>query len=201
LDRMDVAVGTLIKGLKERGQFENTLIVFMSDNGANPEQGPFGKYSGKEIWGTVDSKVYQGQSWATYSNTPFRRYKHFTHEGGISTPLIVHWPKGISKFKNGQVIQNESHIIDIMPTLVEITNATYLSELNGHVIQPMEGESLMPIFKSKSFRRTEPIYWEHEGNRAVRSGQWKIVSINHKPWEFPMEVKRKKKRIFTLTMW
>lgn len=183
IERMDFAVGTLVEGLKERGKLENTLIVFMSDNGANAEQGPFGRYSGEEKSGSASSNVFQGQSWATYSNTPFRRYKHFTHEGGISTPLIIHWPEGLADSQNGKIVQSPSHIMDIMPTLVELTNSAYPDEFNGVKIDPMEGKSLLPIFRGNSTFRSEPIFWEHEGNRAVRKGKWKIVSINNNPWE------------------
>lgn len=182
VDRMDVAVGTVVEGLRERGVLDNTIIIFLSDNGACAEQGPFGRYNGCERSGTWDSNVFQGQSWATYSNTPFRRYKHFTTEGGISTPFIVHWPNGISEELKGSIVHEYGHIIDIMPTLTELTGANYPEKFNRNNITPMEGKSLVPLFNAKQFEREGPIYWEHEGNRGGRLGKWKVVAFNHEPW-------------------
>ncbi|MCG8526110.1 MAG: arylsulfatase, partial [Opitutales bacterium] len=182
VDRMDLAVGTLVEGLKERGVLDNTIIVFMSDNGACAEQGPYGRYSGPEKSGTSRSSVFQGQSWATYSNTPFRRYKHFTTEGGIATPCIVHWPEGMAEDMKGSVVHQYGHIIDIMPTFVELGNADYPVVYEGESIFPMEGMSLTPILKGKNISREKPVYWEHEGNRGARWGDWKIVAFNHQPW-------------------
>jgi arylsulfatase len=182
VDRMDVAVGTLVEGLKKREELENTIIVFMSDNGACAEYGPYGRYDGPEKSGTANSWVYQGQSWATYSNTPFRRYKHFTTEGGISTPCIVHWPKGLAENMKGSIVHQYGHIIDMMPTFLEIAEATYPVSYKQNEIKPLEGLSILPVLKGEDFAREAPIYWEHEGNRGGRSGKWKIVSFNHKPW-------------------
>ena len=182
VDRMDVAVGTLVEGLKQRGVFDNTIIVFMSDNGACAEQGPYGRYSGPEKSGMVGSNVFQGQSWATYSNTPFRRYKHHTTEGGISTPCIVSWPNGINEDLKGKIIHEYGHIIDIMPTFVELADGKYPTEYNGNSIKPMEGTSISAVFKGGNINRQGPIYWEHEGNRGGREGKWKIVAFNHEPW-------------------
>ena len=182
VDRMDVAVGTMVEGLRERGVLANTIIIFLSDNGACAEQGPFGRYNGPERSGKWNSNVFQGQSWATYSNTPFRRYKHFTTEGGISTPFIVHWPKGISKNLGGSIIKEYGHIIDIMPTLTELAGASYPEQFNENDIIPMEGKSLTSLLKGEEFEREKPIYWEHEGNRGGRLGKWKIVAFNNRPW-------------------
>lgn len=183
VDRLDVAVGTLVEGLKERGELDNTLIVFLSDNGANAEQGPYGKYSGKEKSGTVNSSVFQGQSWATYSNTPFRRYKHFTTEGGISAPCIFYWPGGIAKKQKGAISQQYGHVIDLMPTFVEVSGANYPETYMGNDILSMQGASLLPVFKGESILREGAVYWEHEGNRGGRLGKWKIVAFNHEPWQ------------------
>ena len=165
IDRLDRSVGTLVEGLKKRGVLDNTLIMFMCDNGGNAESGPRGRLEGEEPGGPK-STVFLGQNWATLANTPFRRYKHFTHEGGISTPLIVHWPAGIDKARNGKLEPQPGHLVDVMATVVEVTGAKYPTEFNGHKIQPMEGASLVPAFAGKPLDRKQPIYLEHEGNRG-----------------------------------
>jgi arylsulfatase len=182
LDRLDQSVGTLVAGLKERGELDNTLIFVLADNGGNAELGPRGVLKGKNPGGR-GSTVFLGQNWATLANTPFRRYKHFTHEGGISTPLIVHWPKGISASRNGKLETQPGHLVDLMATLVDITNSQYPTQRNGHTIQPMEGVSLRPAFSGEPLNREAPIFWEHEGNRAIRQGKWKLVMKYLGPWE------------------
>jgi len=170
---MDESVGRLVSALKERGVLDNTLILFMSDNGGNAESGPSGKLIGEHP-GDAASDVFCGQSWATLENTPFRRYKHYNHEGGIATPLIVHWP---AKIKDGGALrQQPGHLIDIMATCVDVSGATYPAEFKGHAIQPMEGRSLVPAFDNKPVER-EALFWEHEGNAAVRVGDWKLVRL------------------------
>jgi arylsulfatase len=118
--------------------------------------------------GPEDTYVAYGEGWANVSNTPFREYKHWVHEGGISTPLIAHWPAGISSKQRGTLERQPGHLIDIMATCVDITGANYPKEFNGEKIKPMEGVSLQPAFNGKSVQRKLPIFWEHEGNRAVR---------------------------------
>ncbi|HSU66381.1 MAG TPA: arylsulfatase, partial [Tepidisphaeraceae bacterium] len=141
VQHMDTAVGRLVAALKERGVLDNTLILFMSDNGGNAEGGPKGILEGDPPGGPK-SKVFEGQSWATLSNTPFRRYKHFNHEGGIATPLIMHWPARIKT--PGQWRQQVGHVIDIMATCVDAGGAKYPTEFEGKPILPMEGKSLLP---------------------------------------------------------
>lgn len=182
LDRVDQNVGKLVEGLKERGELDNTIIFFMSDNGGNAESGPRGIYEGENPGGP-NSRVFLGQSWATLNNTPFRRYKHFTHEGGISTPLIVSWPDGIPAERDGKLVKEPGHLIDVMATVVGVTGAKYPTEYDGHKIQPMEGVNLMPAIDGEELERANPIYFEHEGNRALRRGQWKLVMKLKEPWE------------------
>lgn len=182
IDRVDQNVGKLVAGLKERGELDNTIIFFMSDNGGNAESGPRGIYEGKNPGGP-NSRVFLGQSWATLNNTPFRRYKHFTHEGGISTPLIVSWPDGIPTARDGELVKEPGHLIDVMATVVDVTGAKYPTEYHGHRIQPMEGVSLMPAIDGETLARKNPIFFEHEGNRAVRRGKWKLVMKLKEPWE------------------
>ncbi len=177
---MDKAVGDLVAALKQRGVLDNTLILFMSDNGGNAESGPNGRLNGTNPGGP-GSSVFCGQSWATLENTPNRLYKHYNHEGGISTPLIAHWPAGISA--KGEFRTQPGHLVDIMATLVDVGGATYPKEFNGKSIQPMEGRSLRPAFANQPIER-EAIYWEHEGNAAVREGDWKLVRLGAKgAWE------------------
>jgi arylsulfatase A-like enzyme len=182
LDCVDQSVGRMIEGLKQRGMFENTLILFMSDNGGNAESGPRGITQGEPLGGP-DSNVFLGMTWATLNNTPFRRYKHFTHEGGISSPLIAHWPKGLPVERNGKLEHQPAHLIDIMATACDVSGAIYPAEHKGHKILPMEGLSLMPAIRGEPLHRVKPIFWMHEGNRAVRTGPWKLVRKFKGPWE------------------
>ncbi len=182
IEAIDKGVGMLVKGLKERGMLENTLILFLSDNGGNAESGPRGRTVGTPLGGP-ESTVYLGMNWATLNNTPFYRYKHFTHEGGISTPLIAHWPAGIASTQNGTLIHQPGHVVDVMPTCVEAGGATYPKSFHATSILPMEGVSLIPAFANQPLKRTSPIFFEHEGNRAVRDGKWKLVSKFKDPWE------------------
>lgn len=133
--------------------------------------------------GPADTYIGYGLPWANVSNTPFREYKHWVHEGGISAPLIAHWPKGIPEGRRNAFCAEPTHLIDIMATCADVGGAIYPGELHGERIQPMEGVSLRPVFEGKSLARTAPIFWEHEGNRAVRQGRWKIVSKHASPWE------------------
>jgi arylsulfatase len=168
---MDASVGALVDGLRSRGALDNTLILFLSDNGGNAEAGPDGTFKGQPPGGP-GSTVFCGQSWATLENTPFRRYKHFNHEGGIATPLIAHWPAGIAE--KGALRRQPGHLVDIMATCVDVAGATYPKERNGKPVQPMEGRSLVPAFADRPIAR-EALFWEHEGNAAVRVGDWKLV--------------------------
>lgn len=177
VSKMDSAVGRLVASLKERGELDNTLLLFMSDNGGNAESGPNGRSTGDPT--KHDSDWFCGQSWAWLQNTPFREYKHYTHEGGISTPLIAHWPAGIPRGRNGAWESQAGHLIDIMATVADVAGASYPT---GKV-RPKEGVSLRPALSGKSLNRKEPIYWEHEGNKSVRDGDWKLVGLSGKPWE------------------
>jgi arylsulfatase len=168
--RMDQAVGRLVDGLRQRGALDNTLILFMSDNGGNAESGPNGRTEGDPTEAT--SQWYCGESWAALQNTPFRRYKHYNHEGGIATPLIAHWPTGIAA--RGEFRRQPGHLVDIMATVTDVGGATYPTTFNGRSIQPMEGRSLVPAFGDQAIRR-DALFWEHEGNAAVRVGDWKLV--------------------------
>lgn len=176
--RMDRSVGTLVDGLKARGVLDNTLILFMSDNGGNAEGGVQGIARGPGALGSANSTVFCGESWAWMQNTPFRKFKHYVHEGGISSPLIAHWPKGIPA--RGEWRQEPAHLIDIMATCIDVGRANYPE---GTTFKP-EGVSLAPVFAGKATGRPNPIFWEHEGNAAARQGDWKIVRLGYKAdWE------------------
>ena len=140
---------------------------------------------GKDIMaGPADTYIAYGRGWANVSNTPFREYKHWVHEGGISTPLIAHWPKGIHR--KGVLEHQPGHLVDLMATAVDMAGATYPTTYHegNQKIQPMEGVSLVPAFHGKKLYRKNPIYWEHEGNRAIRDGDWKLVAKGAKgAWE------------------
>jgi arylsulfatase len=176
---VDKSVGDLVAGLTERGILDNTVILFMSDNGGNAESGPSGRAEGDPT--RPDSTWFCGESWAYLENTPLRLYKHFNHEGGVSSPLIVHWPAGIRD--KGVFRTQPGHLIDIMPTCLELAGATYPKEFNGQPITPFEGRSLVPAFSNAPIQR-DALFWEHEGNAAVRVGDWKLVRRGHEgAWE------------------
>jgi arylsulfatase A-like enzyme len=126
--------------------------------------------------GPADTYIGYGEAWANVSNTPFREYKHWVHEGGISTPLVAHWPKGIPAARHNVLESQPAHLIDLMATCVDLAVATYPAEHAGQKITPMEGVSLKPALAGQGMGRKDPIFFEHEGNRAVRDGQWKLVA-------------------------
>ncbi|MDA0921131.1 MAG: arylsulfatase [Planctomycetota bacterium] len=215
IDNMDQGIGRIVGSLKENNKFDNTLIVFMQDNGGcqegNGRQGNFQRpvaaslpkipldqirldvvpkqnragvptLTGPGIMpGPEDTYIAYGLNWANVSNTPFREYKHFVHEGGISTPLIAHWPAGIKR--RGELEHQPGHLVDIMATCVDLSEAEYPEQIGENKIKPLEGVSLNPAFSGKSLNRKQPLFWEHEGNRAIRDGDWKLVAKENKPWE------------------
>jgi arylsulfatase len=141
--------------------------------------------------GPENTYVAYGRGWANVSNTPFREYKHWVHEGGISTPLIMHWPASLASGRRGKLERQPGHLIDIMATCVDVSGAKYPTEFAGEKIKPMQGVSLQPALKGKSLKRAQPICWEHEGNRAIRDGKWKLVAKENQPWElYEMEKDR-----------
>lgn len=133
--------------------------------------------------GGPDTYVAYGEAWAAVSNTPFREYKHWTHEGGISTPLVVHWPTGIPKEMEGKLVHAPGHLVDIMATCLDVAGTTYPAKAGGQELKPLEGISLRPALAGGPLKRVRPLCWEHEGNRAVREGDWKLVAKAGKPWE------------------
>lgn len=181
ISRMDTAIGTLVADLKARGEFDNTLILFMSDNGGNAESGPDGR-TGAAPWGGKDSNVWVGLNWATLQNTPFSFFKHYAEEGGIATPMIASWPAGIDAKVRGTMVREPGHLVDVMPTLAELAGAKYPVRFDGHDIRAMSGRSFAAAFEGEALKRSVPIFWEHEGNKAVRDGKWKLVQQLDAPW-------------------
>ena len=192
VDRMDQGVGKIVQALTKSKMLDDTLVLYLQDNGACAEAiNRSAKKTGQTppMPGAGETWISYGQAWANTSNTPLRYYKHFVHEGGISTPLIAHWPAGIKR--RGALEHQPGHLIDIMTTCVELAGAKYPATFREHTIQPMEGRSLVPAFESQPIQR-EAIFWEHEGNRALRAGQWKLVAKGPRgQWElYDMEKDR-----------
>lgn len=193
VDRMDRNIGRILDDLKRNGDWDNTLILFLSDNGACAEWDPWGfdRRSGPmnilhrgaelETMGGPETYHSTGSGWANASNTPWRLYKHYIHEGGIRTPLIAHWPEGVAR--RGAFEDSVGHIIDFMPTFIELAGAVYPERRNGRPVLPMQGRSLLPAFEGKA-DTPRRLFWEHEGNRGVRDGDLKLVRIGVRDlWE------------------
>ncbi|NBV23195.1 MAG: arylsulfatase [Proteobacteria bacterium] len=204
---MDRNIGRLIADLRTHGELDRTLIVFLSDNGACAEWEPFGfdlsatnapvrgaginlgtqaapnhLRRGEELQkiGGPGTFIGYGSGWANVCNTPWRLYKHYGHEGGIGTPLIAHWPERVKP--KGGLRPQVGHLVDLMATCVEVGGAKYPAELDGSKILPPEGKSLLPAFANQPLTR-DFLAWEHEGNRALREGTWKLVAVAGQPWE------------------
>ncbi|MBT4694609.1 MAG: arylsulfatase [Planctomycetaceae bacterium] len=218
VDCMDQGIGRIVDTLNKHRQLDNTLILYMQDNGGCAEA--LGRQPRKNISkrpavatlqpmhpndlqqkmipdqtrdgfptvmgpgvmaGPDGTYIAYGKGWANASNTPFREYKHWVHEGGISTPLIAHWPQGIKG--QSRLEREPGHLVDIMATIVEVTGAPYPQSYNNVAIRPLEGESLTAAFAGGAHNRG-PIFWEHEGNRAIRVNDWKLVAKGTKSrWE------------------
>ena len=176
---LDQNVGRLVKHLKEKGVYENTLILFCSDNGACP----FERTRGRNLkpWDPESYWTYDA-SWAHAGNTPFRLYKQNQHEGGISSPLIAHWPAGL-KTSPGSVTDQPGHLIDFMATFIELTGAEYPVQIGDRKIDPLQGKSLLPIFQGKIREGHDQLYFHFATDRALRQGPWKLVSAKQGRWE------------------
>ena len=176
IDRMDQNIGRLLETLRSQDRLDNTLVLFASDNGASAEvvrigSGPIGSMT---RWASLEG------DWANVGNTPFRRYKNHSFEGGICTPMIAWWPGVIGP---GRVTDFPSHFIDLMPTLVDLAGATYPSQHDGKPVVPMQGVSLRPVFEDQDLRRDKPMHWQWGKGKAVRHDGWKLIQQGGGPWE------------------
>jgi len=199
IDCMDRGVGRVVAKLRDLGKLENTLVVFLSDNGGCSED-----ITGKDRWqeddipkattdgrpirignhpsilpGPPDTFSSYGMEWAGLSNTPFRLFKSWVHEGGIAAPLIVRWPRGLTA---KGVVRAPGHVIDLLPTCLQAAGADYPRTRGDQPTLPLEGRSLLPVLRGAAPPRRD-LFWEHEGNRAVQDGRWKLVAVNKEPWE------------------
>ena len=198
VDRLDQNIGRVLIHLRERGTIDNTLIMFLSDNGGCAE------FMAEDGWcqyfpdinndgsavtmgnrsdvrpGAATTYMSYGLPWANVSNAPFRKFKHYVHEGGISTPLLVQWP---DKIRPGGIAHSPAHVADIMPTIMESTGVRRPNSREGHEMQALDGESFLPLLNGDAWTRQKPIFFEHEGNCAVRVGEFKLVKEFGRNWE------------------
>jgi len=180
IDRVDQEVGRLVEDLKKNGELENTMILFVSDNGAAPYDRIMPRLNVEPTNGNIALGNSTGWAWAR--NAPFRFYKQFQFEGGISTPGIVHWPAGL-KPKPGSVVDTPVHLIDVLPTLADLADATIPEEYPTRDLRPVSGISLRPIFEGKALERSEPIHFQYQYDWGLRDGDWKLVSFQGQEWE------------------
>lgn len=205
IDRMDQGIGRILRALRDVGAWDNTLIIFLSDNGGCAEEldstsgdliasskdrlathktrkGEAIRFGNSPdiIPGGEDTYCSYGVPWANVSNTPFRLYKHWVHEGGIATPFIVHWPNGIEA--RGELRSQPAQLPDVMATLLDVADVPYPLDYEDRKIKPIEGYSMVPTFADHPHER-DVLYWEHEGNKAVRRGRWKLVRRFPQEWE------------------
>ena len=204
IHRLDKGVGRILAALEESGELANTLVVFLSDNGASDEVLPLVELErfsartdilrtrtrdgdpvriGNEpaiVPGPEDTYASYGRAWANLSNTPFRYYKRWVHEGGIATPFIAHWPAG--NLQQGRVVRTPFQLTDVLPTILEVTGATYPARYNERDIISHEGRSMLPALRGEA-AADGTLFWEHTGNAAIRRGRWKLVRDHPRPWE------------------
>jgi arylsulfatase len=199
VEHVDQGIGRIIEDLKRNGEFENTIITFLSDNGACYEWGPFG-FDGRSRLGTTtlhegdvlanmgqkETHSSYGSGWANLGNTPLNMYKHFCHEGGLTSPLIVHWPHRIQPTKH--FVKTPSHLMDIVPTILEATQAVYPSERKGIKVTPVEGRSLLPVINQTSEIAERILAFEHQEARGLRKGDWKLVWGKRQPDQITWEL-------------
>ncbi len=178
VDRMDQNIGRLIEMLKKQGVLDNTIIFFLSDNGGadtNLHDFPDAEIGSRNCWSAY------GKSWGNVSNTPYRKFKAMVHEGGIITPMVVHWPAGIES--KGQLIHDPVHITDLAPTIFSIVKTSYPNFFEGKDLIPQVGENILPIMNGENLPKSKSMFFEHQGNQAVRQGDWKLVRRHKQDWE------------------
>jgi arylsulfatase A-like enzyme len=183
IDRMDKEIGRVLDQLRAMDAYDNTLVFFLSDNGASAEI--MVRDDGHDPTaepGSAATYLCLGPGWSTTANTPFRRHKTWVHEGGIATPLIVHWPQGIAA--RGELRHNRAHVIDLVPTILEVAGASRYESYHGRPVPAAPGKSLVPAWTADGSVVHESLWWSHEGNRALQMGNWKLVAAGADgPWE------------------
>jgi len=182
IDRMDAGIGEILQKVKSLGEEDNTLILFLSDNGGSSDDVKNWNYVTQKNGtpGSVASIDSYESPWGNVSNTPFQLFKKNTHEGGIASPFIAYYPKHI---KPGTISNRVSHVIDIFPTVLEFARFQYPDSYQGKSLTPLEGISLKKEFEGQQSKAHDALFWEHEGSKAVRKGDWKAVAENNQPWE------------------
>ncbi len=182
VDRMDREIGRVLRQLRAMGAWNDTLILFASDNGASAEiMVRDDGHDPQAPPGSAATHLCLGPGWSSAANTPLRRHKTWVHEGGIATPLIVHWPRGVRA--RGELRHNPGHLVDIVPTILDLAGGTKPRSWNGSAIPPAPGKSLVPAFSRDGTVAHDSLWWLHQGNRAVRVGDWKLVAAKETPWE------------------
>jgi arylsulfatase A-like enzyme len=182
VDRMDHEIGRVVDQLRQMNAFENTLILFLSDNGASAEM--MVRDDGHDPSaspGSAATHLCLGPGWSSTANTPLRRHKTWVEEGGISTSMIMHWPKGIKA--RGELRDTPGHVIDFVPTFLELAGGKHPAQWNGQPLEPLPGRSLVPVLTRDTELHRDQLWWAHEGNRAIRVGDWKLVADKNTAWE------------------
>ncbi|MEI7533164.1 MAG: arylsulfatase [Verrucomicrobiae bacterium] len=180
--RMDLEIGRVLDQIKAMGALDNTIILFLSDNGASAEQIiRAGGHDPSAPLGSAKTYLGIGPGWASAANTPFRLYKSWEHEGGNCTPLIVHWPAGIQA--RGELRTNPGHLIDVVPTIFDLVGGKQPETVAGMPVPPLPGKSLVPVFAKDGTVKHDYLWFCHDGNRAIRMGDWKLVADHKQPWE------------------
>ena len=183
VDRMDREIGRVLDQLRAMDACENTLVFFLSDNGASAEIMVRGDgHDPTPPAGSAETFLCLGPGWSSAANTPFRRHKTWVHEGGIATPLIVHWPKRIAD--RGALRHTPGHVVDLVPTVLDVADGTLPDRWQGQPVPPKPGKSLLPVLQNDGSIPRDDLWWLHEGNRALRVGDWKLVAAGtDAPWE------------------
>jgi len=183
VDRMDREIGRVLAQIRAMGALENTLVLFLSDNGASAEMMVRGDgHDPDAACGTGATFLSIGPGWSSLANTPFRRHKTWVHEGGIATPLILHWPRGIAA--RGELRHTPGHLIDLVPTLLDLAGGSSRDSEQNRTAPPRPGQNLVPLFAREGGVLRDSLWWLHEGNRALRVGDWKLVAAGPDgPWE------------------
>lgn len=179
VDRMDQNIGRLLTYLKESKQEDNTIVIFLSDNGGSAET--YNSTKPNAVTGTEDSHVSYYGAWANVSNTPYRLFKSWVHQGGIATPFIISWPAKIKQ--PGSISRFTGHINDILPTLLAASNTEYPKTYKGKPLKDLDGFNLLPVLSNSSLQSNRQLFFEHEGNKAILTNEWKLVASKAKPWE------------------